>query len=362
MPNKSKDRVLTYAEAILEGLDEAMAADPRVVVIGEGAPDPKAIFGTTKGLYEKYGADRVFDMPLSENGVTGICIGASMSGIRPVLIHQRIDFTLLSLDQIINNAAKWFYMFNGQTSIPFVVRMIVGRGWGQGPQHSQSLQGIFAAIPGIKVVMPSTPKDAKGMMISSIEDGNPVMFIEHRWLHGLKGVVPRGIYRSPLSGSQIEMKGSSITVATFSFMILEARLAAQALKSELGIEVELIDIRVLRPLDLALVHDSVSKTGRLLVLDMASKTGGFAAEIVSQIVERSFDSLKTPPVRMGFPDHPTPTSPYLSKGYYPDASSVAEMIMKMLGYSSKEEFARVSELLRKDSPHDVPDAEYLGPF
>jgi pyruvate/2-oxoglutarate/acetoin dehydrogenase E1 component len=211
-------RELTYAQAIQEGLSQAMEADPRVIVIGEGVPDPKAIFATTAGLREKFGSQRVFDMPLSENGMTGICIGAALSGIRPVMVHQRIDFSLLAMDQLVNNAAKWHYMFDGLASVPLVVRVIIGRGWGQGPQHSQSLQALFAHIPGFKVVLPATPYDAKGMLISAIEDNNPVIFIEHRWLHNIRDVVPTPGYRAPLEKARVVHAGDKITVAAFSYM------------------------------------------------------------------------------------------------------------------------------------------------
>ena len=187
--HKIEGRYITYVEAIREALDQAMDLDSSVIVIGEGVPDPKAIFNSTAGLREKYGVERVFDMPLAENGLTGVCIGAAISGMRPVMIHQRIDFALLSVDQLINNAAKWYYMFNGKSNVPLVIRMIVGRGWGQGPQHSQSLQALFALVPGLKVVMPTTAHDAKGMMMAAIKDNNPVIFIEHRWLHHVKDVL-----------------------------------------------------------------------------------------------------------------------------------------------------------------------------
>jgi pyruvate dehydrogenase E1 component beta subunit len=203
-------RDITYAQAIREGLDNAMDRDSSVIVIGEGVPDPKAIFNTTAGLREKYGAQRVFDMPLSENGVTGICIGAALSGMRPVMIHQRIDFALLAMDQLVNNAAKWHYMFNGKASVPLVVRVIVGRGWGQGPTHSQNLQAWFAHIPGLKVVMPASAEDAKGLLLASIFDENPVLFLEHRWLHNLSGTVPEESFQIPIGNARIVRHGAAV--------------------------------------------------------------------------------------------------------------------------------------------------------
>src|SRR5579872_1970482 len=188
-------RQIKYHEAILEATDQIMELDPRVYLMGLGAPDPKGIFGTTSGLGKKYGPNRVMDMPTSENAMTGIAIGSAIEGMRPIMTHQRVDFFLLALDQLINNGAKWHYMFGGQMKVPLVIRLIIGRGWGQGPQHSQSLQSFFAHIPGLKVVMPSNPYDAKGLLISAIEDDNPVVYLEHRWLHGIFGEVPKEIYR-----------------------------------------------------------------------------------------------------------------------------------------------------------------------
>ncbi|MFQ5482693.1 MAG: dehydrogenase E1 component subunit alpha/beta, partial [Nitrospinaceae bacterium] len=185
-------REITFSQALHEAADHCLAEDPSVYVLGLGVPDPKGVFGTTAGLQEKYGPDRVMDMPVSENAMTGVAIGSAMTGMRPIMTHQRIDFMLLSLDQVINNAAKWHYMFGGQLKAPLVIRLLVGRGWGQGPQHSQSLQALFAHIPGLKVVCPFSPHDAKGLLIAAVRDPNPVIFIEHRWLHGLYGPVPEG--------------------------------------------------------------------------------------------------------------------------------------------------------------------------
>ncbi|WP_054775080.1 alpha-ketoacid dehydrogenase subunit beta, partial [Methylogaea oryzae] len=245
-------RQLTQIEAIREALEQAMAEDERVILVGEGVPDPKGVFGTTAGLQERFGKQRVFDSPIAENGMTGICIGAAMSGLRPVMVHQRIDFALLAMDQIVNNAAKWRYMFAGQVNIPLVIRVIVGRGWGQGPQHAQSLQALFAHIPGLKVVMPSSGYDSKGMLLAAIRDDNPVIFIEHRWLQTLRDIVPEEPYVVPLDQALICHPGRHATLLAFSYMTVEARLAAEAL-ADYGIELEVIDARCVRPLDLATV-------------------------------------------------------------------------------------------------------------
>lgn len=358
----SSKRTLSYAQAIREGLDQAMERDPSVIIIGEGVPDPKSIFNTTAGLREKYGAKRVFDMPLAENGVTGICIGAALSGMRPVMVHQRIDFALLAMDQLVNNAAKWHYMFDGKASVPMVVRVIVGRGWGQGPQHSQSLQAMFAQVPGLKVVMPTTPYDAKGMLISAIEDNNPVIFIEHRWLHHVVDAVPAEFYRVTLDRAKILHEGKDVTIAAFSYMAVESLLAARALKAH-SVGVEVIDMRSARELDADAVVKSVRKTGRLLVADTAFKTGGIAGELISQVVEREFKSLKTAPVRVSLPDHPVPTSHFMANDYYPEALAIADAALGLVGIASEKiDYEQLQEALCRKGPLDVPNKNFKGPF
>ncbi len=361
MPETQR-RDITFAHALREGLDQSMARDANVIVIGEGVPDPKAIFHTTAGLREKYGPKRVFDMPLSENGMTGVCIGASLSGLRPVMVHQRIDFALLAMDQLVNNAAKWHYMFGGKSSVPLVVRVIVGRGWGQGPQHSQSLQAMFAQVPGLKVVMPTTAYDAKGMLVAAIEDDNPVIFIEHRWLHNVVDSVPEELYRVPLDQARVLHQGKDITVAAFSFMAVEALLAARALAAH-GIGVEVIDMRSARPLDVETVANSVRRTGRLLVADTASATGSLSAELISRIVESEFSSLHAAPQRLALPDHPAPTSHFMAINYYPDAMSIADQALRLLDKGHADiDSPRLRQALRRDVPRDVPHSDFKGPF
>lgn len=361
MPDISK-RTLSYAQAIREGLEQAMENDSNVILIGEGVPDPKSIFNTTAGLREKFGIKRVFDMPLAENGVTGICIGAALNGMRPVMVHQRIDFALLAVDQLVNNAAKWHYMFDGKASVPMVVRVIVGRGWGQGPQHSQSLQAIFAQVPGLKVVMPTTPYDAKGMLISAIEDNNPVIFIEHRWLHHIVDTVPEELYRVPLDRANVLFEGKDVTIAAFSYMAVESLLAARALKTH-SVGVEVIDMRSARYLDVDTVAESVRKTGRLLIADTAFKTGGVAGELLSQIVEREFKSLKTAPIRVALPDYPVPTSHFMADDYYPEALTIADVVIGLVGVAAETiDYPQLQETLCRKPPLDVPNKNFKGPF
>jgi pyruvate dehydrogenase E1 component beta subunit len=353
----------TYSEAIQDAISIAMERNVNVVLIGEGVPDPKRIFGTTAGLLEKYGANRVFDSPLSENGITGICVGASLMGLRPILVHQRVDFALLSMDQLVNNAAKWHYMFNQQSSIPMVVRMIVGRGWGQGPQHSQSLQALFAHIPGLKVVMPATGYDVKGMLLAAIEDNNPVVFIEHRWLHPVKDNVPEGYYKVALNKARVVRYGTRLTIAAFSYAVLEALKVANLMHKFCGIDIEVVDMRSISPLDSDTVLESVKKTKNLLIVDTAHVFGGIGGELMAQIIEKGFHYLENPPARIGLPNFPSPTSNFMMSEYYPNTRSMIIQIDSMLGINSFNDslISALSDLERKQA-HDVPDQSFTGPF
>jgi acetoin:2,6-dichlorophenolindophenol oxidoreductase subunit beta len=360
--HKSHDknlRKLTFAEAIREGIDQAMMDNSDLIVIGEGVPDPKSIFLTTKGLQEKYGSNRVFDMPLSENGMTGVCIGAALNGTSVLMIHQRIDFVMLAMDQIINNAAKWHYMFNGQSSVPIVIRMIVGRGWGQGPQHSQNLQALFAHIPGLKVVTPATAKDAKGMMIAALKDKNPVIFIEHRWLHHIEDAVPEKTYSSSLDKAQVLREGSDVTIVANSLMTIESMKAAGAL-SKVGVYVEIVDLRSIKPIDSDTILKSVSKTRNLVVVDSSWKTGSISGEIVSLVVETGFDLLDRAPLRIALSDHVVPTSHYLADEYYKDAQYISSQVLDFLSIVDSTNV--VGKQLEIHGPKDVPNKEFHGPF
>jgi len=328
-----------------------------VYVMGLGVPDPKGIFGSTLGLAEKYGSDRVLDMPTSENGMTGVAIGSAIAGMRPIMVHQRLDFALLAVEQIVNQAAKWHYMFGGQARVPLVIRLIIGRGWGQGPQHSQSLQAWFAHIPGLKVVMPATAHDAKGMLIASVEDDNPVIFLEHRWLHNTFGEVPEGFYRVPLGRARIAIRGSDVTVAATSYMVVEALRAAEAL-ARVGVKVEVIDMRSLRPLDRATLVESVRKTGRLIVADTGWKAAGIGAELVAIAVEDAFDAMKHAPVRLGLLDVPVPTSPALAGFCYPRAGDIVAAACRMLDVPADRALPHIADA----TPPDIPDSSFTGPF
>lgn len=359
---QNNTRNITYAAAIWEATDICLKRDKSVILIGEGVPDPKGIFGTTIGLQKKYGKERVFDMPVSENGLTGICIGLALSGIKPIMTHQRVDFSLLSCDQIINNAAKWYYMFGGKISVPIVIRMIIGRGWGQGAQHSQSLQATFAHIPGLKVVMPAAPYDVKGMLIAAVEDKNPVIVIEHRWLYNLSGPVPKRYYQADLHKSKLLREGNDISVVSTSYMTIESIKAADILKKE-GISVEVIDARSIKPLDYSPMVKSVTKTRRLLVCDTGYRTLGVASEIVAGICEKISVNLKTPPRKITLPDLPTPTSWHSAEDYYPTYLDIIKKTLEMLKVAPD----KIKNIIRKNKRpanlrSDVPDQSFTGPF
>jgi len=348
---------VTFANAINSALHEALTLDSQVICYGLGVTDPKAVFGTTANLEDQFGGDRVFDMPTSENAMTGVAIGAALNGIRPVMTHQRLDFFLLALDQLVNGAAKWHYMFGSQVSVPLTIRLILGRGWGQGPTHSQNLQAWFAHIPGLKVVMPTTPADAKGLLLSSIFDPNPVVFLEHRWLHNTVGEVPEGDYRVPLGKAQVIRPGGDITLVAMSYMTVEAVHAADYLETQ-GISCEVIDLRTIKPLDWETVFDSVSRTGKLLALDSGFATGSVAGEIVARVAMDRFKALTAPPARLAMPDVPEPTSYGLTRGFYVRAVDIAVKVMEMMGRSAEG----VRSALPEPDPHDVPGEWFKGPF
>jgi pyruvate dehydrogenase E1 component beta subunit len=350
-------RELKFFQAINEAIDQCMARDPAVYLMGLGVPDPKGIFGTTLGLQKKYGAQRVMDMPTSENAMTGVAIGSALTGMRPIMVHQRLDFALLAMEQIVNQAAKWHYMFGGQMKVPLVIRMIIGRGWGQGPQHSQGLQSWFAHVPGLRVVMPSTPYDAKGLLIAALEEDNPVIFLEHRWLHNISGDVPEEVYRVELGKARRVVEGHDLTIVANSYMTLEALHAAQMLSAD-GISADVIDLRTINPLDEETILASVRKTGALIVADGAWKTAGFAAEIIARVSEQALESLRRPPVRVTFPDVPTPSSPALAVHYYPRAAEIVAQAQRMLGRRLGAQRAHPAGGIGLD----VPDPSFQGPF
>ena len=351
--NKKK---LKFNESINYSLEKAMNRDKNMICYGLGINDPKNIFGTTKNLKKKFGKLRVFDMPTSENAMTGVSVGAAISGVRSVVTHQRFDFFLLAMDQLVNSAAKWHYMFGGKMRVPITIRLIIGRGWGQGPTHSQSLHAWLAHIPGLKVVAPSNSYDAAGLLYSSIFDPNPVIFLEHRWLHGLEGKRNPLINLPKIGKAKIVKKGKDITIVSFSYQTLEALEAASFLK-RYKVSCEVIDLISIKPIDWSTIFKSVKKTGRLLVLDMGATTGSVAGEIIAKISINKFDILKSAPSRIAMPDIPVPTSFGLTKNFYPSTNTIIEKIFSIMKKDIKFDKKKFRKI-----PHDVPDKFFKGPF
>ena len=322
-------RKLSYGEALHEALDQALERDPSVYAMGQGVNDPGGMFGTTADLYKKYGTERVFDVPLAEEATVGMAIGSAMAGMRPVSIYNRPDFLLMAMDQIANHAAKWSYMFAGQVPIPLVIRACIGRGWGSAAQHSQALQSLFVHVPGLKVVMPSTAYDAKGLFITSVVDNNPVIFIEQRWLYKHKGYVPQHVYSIPFGQGVVRKEGKDVTIVAVSHMVIESLRAAEELEKK-GISAEIIDPRTLNPLDEGIILKSVKKTGKLIVADLSWKNCGFSAEVLARVAEKGFHLLKKAPARVAFPDIPTPSSYVLEDEFYPGVEDIIKAVEAMV--------------------------------
>lgn len=322
-------RKLTVPEAIRETLDQALLKDKKVFIMGQGVDDPSGMFGMTLDLHKKYGKERVFDTPLSENALTGVGIGAALTGMRPVYFHNRPDFLLLAMDQIVNHASKYSYLFAGKSKVPLVIIAVIGRGWGSGAQHSQSLHGLFMHVPGLRLVMPSTAYDAKGLLAASIADGNPVVFIEHRWLFKHKSHVPEDLYAIPLGKGLVRRKGKDVTVVGISCMVIEALRAAEELGKE-GFDAEVIDPRTLKPLDEEIILESVRKTGHLVIADTDWKTCGAASEIASMVAQKGFKHLKAPVKIVAWPDVPVPSSYVLEEAFYPGKDDIVKSVKELL--------------------------------
>lgn len=356
-------RMLSLGDAIREGLTEIAVRDSSVLLMAEGITDPSSVYGTTAGIGKHIDPKRIIEMPISENGLCGVAVGAAMMGKRPVISFHRVEFGLLAMEQIVNNAAKAHYISNGRHKVPLVIRMVVGRGWGQGPEHSQSMEAVFSHFPGLKVVMPTYPRDGKGLVIAAVEDDNPVIMIEHRWCHYVMGHVPEGYYTEPMDGPRAVHRGKDVTIVATSYMTLEAVRAAEALE-KLGYSATVFDLRVLRPLMLDRIFESVQQTGRLLTVDTGFRKFGIGAEVVSEVVANCFSVLRAAPLRMGLPDHPTPSSRGFVPGFYPDSTSILRGVGRMLEIAAANIEDAVGELIaeRKGLPVDVPDPFFKGPF
>ena len=322
-------RKITFCEALNEALVEEMERDPSVFIYGIGVPDHKKIFGSTNHLLEKFGPDRCLDTPISEDAMTGVGLGAAINGLRPIHVHIRVDFLLLAMNQLANMASSCRYGFGGRRGAPLVIRAIVGRGWGQGFQHSKSMHAVMAHIPGLKVVLPTTPRDAKGLLIAAIRDDDPVLFFEHRWLYWQEAEVPEGSFVEPLGKGRILRKGSDLTIVATSWMNVEAVHAASILERR-GVSIEIVDPRCLVPLDQAIIVESVKKTGRCLVADNDWVYCGFSAEVAALVSDACFGMLKGPVKRIGFAQTPCPTVRHLEDAFYPNAETIVRTIERML--------------------------------
>lgn len=316
------DRIISYVEAIREATDQEMERDPSVIEFGLDVDDPKRIQGTTSGLVEKFGPQRVFGTPLSEDAMTGVAIGMALAGLRPIHVHIRMDFVMLAMNQLVNVAAKSRYMYGNQVSVPLVVRSMIGRSWGQGAQHSQGLYSFFMNVPGLRVVAPTNPHDAKGTLVQAIRENNPVVYVEHRFLHFQKGPVPADLYVVPMDRARIAVTGSDVTLVGISYAQTEC-LQAQRYLEEIGISAEVIDPIWLSPLDTETIAASAKKTGRLLVVDNGWVTCGAGAEIVSQVVERLQGVANIRVKRMGFAPVTCPPTPTLEDAFYTNGQKIA---------------------------------------
>lgn len=314
--------------AINEALHQMMDLDPSVFLIGQGVKSPWYVGNSAQGLLERFGEDRVIDTPVSENGITGAAVGAAIAGMKAVVVHPRLDFMFFAMDPIINQAANWHYMNGGKASVPVVFWGIINRGGEQAAQHSQAIHGLFANIPGLKVVMPATAYDAKGLMIAAIQDPNPVVFVDERLLYRVEDPVPEEIYTVEIGKGFIRKEGKDVTLIAASLMVHEAMKAAEALAVE-GVEAEVIDLRTVKPLDREMILNSVRKTGRVVVADVGWKSFGVSAEIAALVVENAFDALKAPVLRVALPDSPAPASRNLEEAYYQTSEDIVRAVRKI---------------------------------
>ncbi len=326
----SEGRQLSYVQAVREALTQSMRADPNIFVAGEDVALYGGVFGATRGLLQEFGPQRVIDTPISEAGIVGLSVGAAATGLRPVLDLMFIDFVAVCMDGIVNQAAKMKYMFGGKARLPITIRTMAGGGMSMAAQHSQSLEAWFCHVPGLKVLMPSTPYDAKGLLIAAIRDDNPVIVIENKLSLGLRGEVPEEMYEVPIGQANVVREGTNFTIVATGRMVGESLKAADALAAD-GLNVEVIDPRSLQPFDTGTVVNSVRKTHRALVVHEAVRFGGIGAEIAAQIQEEAFDHLDAPVGRVGAPFAPVPFSPVLEAEYIPNAGRIAAEVRRILG-------------------------------
>jgi len=346
-------RILSYVEAVREATDQEMARDPSVILFGLDVDDPKAIQGTTRGLPQKHGPERVFGTPLSEDAMTGVAIGMALAGLRPIHVHIRMDFLMLAMNQLVNIAAKSHYMYGGQVHVPLVVRAMIGKSWGQGAQHSQGLHALLMHVPGLKVVAPTTPYDAKGCLVQAIRDDNPVIYVEHRLLHFQKGQVPEPLFTVPPGKARVTVKGDAVTLVGISYMQVEC-LRAQRYLESVGIQAEVIDPIWLSPLDADTIAESVRKTRRLCVVDSGWTTCGASSEIVAQVTERLQNEPPVRVCRLGFAPVTCPPTPALESLFYPNGRTIASAAYDLVHGGHRR--------WMPEERADLKEIEFKGPF
>ena len=331
---------MTYGQAISDALEIAIQSDSSLRILGIGVDYSAGIFGTTRNAYLANGKEIVVDTPAMENALTGIAAGAALVGLRPVVIHARNDFAFLALDQLINVYSKWHYMFDGKAgSMPVVTRLLVGRGWGQGATHSQSIQSLLGHFPGLRVVMPASPVDAKGMLLSALSTNDPTVIIEHRNLYNLSSEVPTGFYTRELYGAEVKSEGTDITIVATSVCVPEAIIASKTLEDS-GISCEVLDLRVIQPLDKQTILESVRKTRRIIVMDTSWVQYGISAEIFASILEDGKIVLLSPGRRLGQASNPAPVSQVLEEIHHPTSEVLIQNIFEMMGKPQERIAAR----------------------
>lgn len=335
-------KLMSYTEAIREATEQSMARDPMVIVMGLGVSYKNGADGTMGTLKEQY-PNRVFDTPVSEFCNTGAGVGAAITGMKPIIHHARVEFGLFAADQIITQASKWNYMFGGGNKVPIVFRLAVGRQWGNGPQHTQALYSLFGNVPGLKVVIPSSPYMAKGLLNAAIQDSNPVVYMEPRWLYGLKEEIPEDYYELPLDKARCVRVGTDLTIVAYGDGIVDSIKAHDILKQR-GISVEIIDLVSINPIDYAAVYASVRKTGRLLCFDTTNSAFNIGSEIIAKVCMNEFAALKMPPQNLSTPNTPCPTSTSLTEIYYPTRVDLTNKVLSMMGLEKHEEIMTFEEL------------------
>lgn len=342
-----------FFNAIKKAIDDSMRKDKKVILMGLGVDDPKGVFGTTLDLHKKY-SNRVFDLPTAENSFTGIGLGMATSGYKPIIVHQRVEFSLLSIEQIFNQIAKWYFMSAGKVNVPMVIRLIIGKGWGQGPQHSQSLETIFSHIPGLKVVSPTNSNNAYWLLKESIKDKNPIIFFEHRWLHGTYGQIDKkGKFK--IGKSIYEKRGGDISLISYSYSVLECIKAANYLKEYYNINCEILNLLSLRPIDKNQILKTAKKNKKILIVDNGMTKYGISAEIAALVQENIQIKIKIK--RIGVADSPIPSSISIAKYCYPESDRICMEVLKILKIKKKYSF---KSLIRKHA--DQPDDNFKGPF